>query len=397
MTDLARNWTLDPDVVFLNHGSFGACPAAILKYQSELRARIEREPMRFYLADLPGLLEDALEQTGRFLGAGTAGLTFVNNATTGVNTVLRSLSFQPGDKLLVTDHAYPACRNALDYIASRSGLEVVVAKVPFPVSGPDELFDALMAACVPGTRLALLDHITSPTGLLFPLERLVPALQSRGTDVLVDGAHAPGMIELNLDELGAAYYTGNFHKWLCTPKGAGFLHVRADRVDAIRPLTISHGATAPTAITSRFRNEFDWTGTEDPTPWLSVPASIRFFRDLLPGGWKEMRERNQALLLAARNEIVQTTGLEAPCPDELLRNLASFILPDDPGTEPKDSLGLNPLRRRLLEDYRIQVPVFAWPRESGRILRISVQLYNYLEQYQELAVALRDLLAEEAG
>jgi isopenicillin-N epimerase len=395
MTDLAQHWTLDPEVVFLNHGSFGACPTPILEYQSELRTRMEREPMRFFLTDLPGLLEDALEQTGRFLGADTTGLTFVNNATTGVNTVLRSLSFYPGDKLLVTDHAYPACRNALDFVAARSGLTVVVAKVPFPTSGPDEVFDAVMAACVPGLKLALLDHITSPTGLLFPMERLVPALQDQGVDVLIDGAHAPGMIELNLDQLGAAYYTGNFHKWLCTPKGAGFLHVRADRVDAIRPLTISHGASAPTATTSRFRNEFDWTGTEDPTPWLSVPASIRFFRELLPGGWKEMRTRNQALLLAARNEILQTTGLEAPCPDAMLRNLATFILPYDPGTEPKDSLGLNPLRARLLEDHRIQVPVFAWPTESGRMLRISAQLYNKIEQYRILAAALRDLLAEE--
>ncbi len=395
MTDLAQNWTLDPEVVFLNHGSFGACPTPILEYQSELRARMEREPMRFFLTDLPALLEDALEQTGLFLGADTTGLTFVNNATTGVNTVLRSLSFQQGDKLLVTDHAYPACRNALDFVAARSGLEVVVAKVPFPTSGPDEVFDAVMAACVPGTKLALLDHITSPTGLLFPLERLVRELQNREIDVLVDGAHAPGMIELNLDDLGAAFYTGNFHKWLCTPKGAGFLHVRADRVDAIRPLTISHGASAPTTTASRFRNEFDWTGTEDPTPWLSVPASIRYFRDLLPGGWKEMRKRNQSLRLEARKEILQTTGLEPPCPEEMLRNLASFILPDDPLTEPKDPLGLNPLRIRLLNDYQVQVPVFAWPRESGRILRISVQLYNHLEQYRHLATALRDLLAEE--
>jgi isopenicillin-N epimerase len=281
-------------------------------------------------------------------------------------------------------------------VAAHSGLEVVVAKVPFPTSGPDEVFDAVMTACVPGTKLALLDHITSPTGLLFPLERLVRELQSRDVDVLVDGAHAPGMIELNLDDLGAAFYTGNFHKWLCTPKGAGFLHVRADRVDTIRPLTISHGASATTTTASRFRNEFDWTGTEDPTPWLSVPASIRFFRELLPGGWKEMRKRNQSLLLEARKEILQTTGLEPSCPEEMLRNLASFILPDDPLTEPKDPLGLNPLRTRLLNDYQVQVPVFAWPRESGRILRISVQLYNHLEQYRHLATALRDLLAEEA-
>jgi len=211
----------------------------------------------------------------------------------------------------------------------------------------------------------------------------------------VDGAHVPGMIELNLDDLGAAYYTGNFHKWLCAPKGAAFLHVRADRREAVRPLTISHGATAPTGTISRFRNEFDWAGTQDPTPWFSVPEAIRFFRNLLPGGWPEMRRRNQELLRTGRREILEITGLAPPCPEELLRNLASILLPDDPAAGEKDSLGLSPLRQRLLEDYNIQVPVFAWPREPGRVLRISAQLYNDPEQYRVLGRTLRDLLEEE--
>ncbi len=395
MSEPARAWTLDPEVIFLNHGSFGACPSALLEYQSELRAQMEREPMRFFLADYPALMEEALEVVGRFLGADPAGLAFVNNATTGVNTVLRSLAFAPGDRLLVTDHAYPACRNALDFVAARSGLQVDAARIPFPVSGGHELFDAVMTAWTPKTRLALLDHITSPTGLLFPMEDLVRVLQGRGTDVLVDGAHVPGMIELNLDDLGAAYYTGNFHKWLCAPKGAAFLHVRADRREAVRPLTISHGATAPTGTISRFRNEFDWAGTQDPTPWFSVPEAIRFFRNLLPGGWPEMRRRNQELLRTGRREILEITGLAPPCPEELLRNMASILLPDDPAAGEKDSLGLSPLRQRLLEDYNIQVPVFAWPREPGRVLRISAQLYNDPEQYRVLGRTLRDLLEEE--
>lgn len=396
-SEYARHWTLDPDVVFLNHGSFGACPSHLLAYQAELIARMEREPMRFFVMDLPGLMEEARCALGRFIGADTAGLTFVNNASTAVSAVLRSLTFQPGDRLLVTDHAYPACRNALDFVAQRTGLQVVVAQVPFPSSGLDQVFDAVMEAWQPGTRLALLDHITSPTGLLFPIRRLTEELQSRGTDVLVDGAHAPGMVDLNLDRLGAAYYTGNCHKWMCTPKGAAFLHVRSDRLDAVRPLTISHGATAPTDRVSRFRNEFDWTGTDDPTPWLTVPESIRFFRNLVPGGWPALRDRNRQLLAQAAEAMTATTGLTAPGPEDMLLNMAAFPLPDDPRADDRDAFGFSAIRRKLLDDYRIQVPVWTWPRVPGRVVRFSVQLYNDLSQYTYLAEAVRDLLKAEAG
>ncbi len=394
-SEYARHWTLDPDVVFLNHGSFGACPSHLLEYQSELTARMEREPMRFFVMELPGLLEEALADLGRFIGADPAGLTFVNNASSAVSAVLRSLPFETGDRLLVTDHAYPACRNALDFVAQRTGIEVVVARVPFPVSGPEQVFDAVMEAWRPGVRLALLDHITSPTGLLFPIRQLVDALQGRGTDVLVDGAHAPGMLDLDLDRLGAAYYTGNCHKWMCTPKGSAFLLVRSDRLDGVRPLTISHGATAPTDHITRFRNEFDWTGTDDPTPWLTVPESIRFFRNLVPGGWPAMRERNRALLTRAVEEMTGVAGLVTPGPAEMLLNLAAFQLPDDPRADDKDAFGFSAIRRKLLADYRIQIPVFTWPRVPGRVVRLSVQLYNDLAQYRYLATALKELLPAE--
>ena len=391
-SEYARHWNLDPEVTFLNHGSFGACPTHLLEYQSELTARMEREPMRFFLTELPGLLEQALADLGRFIGADPAGLAFVNNASSAVSAVLRSLTFQAGDKLLVTDQAYPACRNALDFVAERTGLEVVVAQVPFPSAGFDQVFDAVMEAWRPGTRLALLDHITSPTGLLFPIQRLTAALQDRGTDVLVDGAHAPGMVDLNLGRLGAAYYTGNCHKWMCTPKGSAFLHVRSDRLGRVRPLTISHGATAPTDTSSRFRNEFDWTGTDDPTAWLTVPESIRYFRSLVPGGWPAMRDRNRALLTQAVDLMTAIAGLDAPGPPEMLLNLGAFPLPDDPRADEKDGFGFSAIRRKLLDDYLIQIPVFTWPRVPGRVVRLSVQLYNDLSQYRYLAATVKELL-----
>ncbi|HUK62114.1 MAG TPA: aminotransferase class V-fold PLP-dependent enzyme, partial [Dongiaceae bacterium] len=268
---LAALWPLDPGVVFLNHGSFGACPSAVLEHQSALRAELEAEPVRFLSRELDGRLDVARAALAKFLGADADELAFVTNATSGVNAVLRSRAWSAGDELLATDHTYRACRNALDYVAATSGACVVVAPLPFPLESPDEVVNAVMAKVTPRTRLALLDHVTSPTGLVLPLERMVTELSARGVETLVDGAHAPGMVPLDLTALGATYYSGNCHKWLCAPKGSAFLWIRRDRQTDVRPLTISHGATNVQPGRTRFRMEFDWTGTSDPTAWLTVP------------------------------------------------------------------------------------------------------------------------------
>ena len=390
----AALWPLDRDIAFLNHGSFGACPTEVLRHQAALRAEMEAEPVRFLGRELDGRLDAAREALAAFVGADPDDVAFIANATSGVNAVLRSLTLSAGDELLTTDHAYAACRNALDYVAGRCGARVSVAVLPFPVASPESIVDAVMAKVVPRTRLALLDHVTSPTGLILPIGRLITELTRRGVETLVDGAHAPGMVPLDLRALGATYYSANCHKWLCAPKGSAFLWVRRDRQADIHPLTISHGATAERPGRTRFRLEFDWTGTQDPTAWLAVPKAIDYVRGLVSGGWPALMARNRALALAARELLCVAAGTPPPCPDQMIGSLASVILPDSPTMETGWRVR-DPLQGRLFDRWRIEVPVMRWPAAPKRLLRISAQLYNSPEQYSHLAQALREELAAE--
>jgi isopenicillin-N epimerase len=384
--DLAERWSLERDLVFLNHGSFGACPTEVLRHQATLRAEMEAEPVRFLSRELDDRLDAARASLAAFVGADPDDLAFVTNATGGVNAVLRSRVFAAGDELLTTDHAYNACRNTLNFVAERAGARVVVAAIPFPVASPDEVVDAVLAKVTPRTRLALLDHVTSPTALILPVERLIAELAARGVDVLIDGAHAPGMVPLNLATLGATYYSGNCHKWLCAPKGSAFLWTRRDQQPDVRPLTISHGASAVRPGRSRFRLEFDWTGTSDPTAWLTVPKAIEYLGALVPGGWPALMARNRGLALDARRLLCAAAGTPPPCPDDMVGSIASVRLPD--GTAEVGWRRPDPLQQRLFEDWRIEVPVMSWPAAPRRLVRISAQLYNRREHYERLAQAL---------
>lgn len=389
----ARHWTLDPTVTFLNHGSFGACPEAVLAEQSRLRAELERQPVRFLSREYEGRLDAARASLAAFVGADAEDLVFVNNATTGVNAVLRSLRFAPGDELLTTDHEYNASRNALEFVARRDGATVVVAEAPFPLASPDEFVDAVLARVTARTRLALLDHVTSQTGLLLPIERLAAEMAARGVELLVDGAHGPGMVPLDLRSLGAPYYTGNCHKWLCAPKGAAFLWVRRDRQARIRPCVTSHGANSPRTDRSRFQLEFAWTGTDDPTPFLCVPAAIACLGSLLPSGWSGLMARNRALALEARRALCGALGVAPPAPDAMLGSLAAVPLLDGPAGAPSTPLAGDPLERRLEEGHGIVCPIYPWPAHPRRLLRVAAQAYNTLDQYERLAAVLPRELA----
>lgn len=391
-----RDWALDPTVSFLNHGSFGACPLPVLEKQNQWRLRLERQPLQFLVRELEPELDLARTELARFVGADADNLVFVTNATAGVNTVLRSLDFQPGDELLTTNHSYNACRNVLNFVADSSGAHVVVADVPFPFKREDDLVLPILNAVTPKTRLALLDHVTSQTGIVFPLERLVRELQFRGVDVLVDGAHAPGMIPLNLNQLGATYYTGNCHKWLCAPKGAAFLHVRPDRQTAIRPLVISHGANSKRTDRSRFLIEFAWPGSWDPSACLSIPAALQFIGAQLPGGWPAVIARNHSLAVAGREALCNALQISAPCPPEFIGSLATLPLADSPADQPlHPPMFEYPLQDTLRLRHQIEVPIMPWPAPPHRMIRIAPQLYNSLPQYERLGKVLVEELKRE--
>lgn len=385
----SRLWGLEEDRVFLNHGSFGATPTAIREEQRKWQDLMENEPVRFFEDLMPGILQTTREKLASFLSCDADDLALVENATSGVNTVLRSLQFAPGDEILVPDHAYQACRNTIDFVAQRWGAKVVTVNIPFPINDPQQAVDAIMGGVTDQTRLAMIDTVTSPTGLLMPFEQLVSMLEGRGVEVMLDAAHGIGMVPLNLNELGASYTTSNCHKWLCAPKGSAFLHVRKDKQAAIHPLTISHGMTFPLGDTTRFRHEFDWTGTRDMSAHCALPAAIDHLADVVEGGWPSIMEHNHELALQGRDILCEALGLEKPCPDEMIACIATLILPSEnksggiPLHEP------DPLHVILSEKYGIQIPVWSWPSPQGRFIRISAQLYNSEEEYHYLAWALQ--------
>ncbi len=387
---LRQHWGLAEGTIQLNHGSFGACPLEILKLQAELRRQMEAEPVQFLWRRYEERLEPSRELVADFVGARPKDLAFVTNATAGVNAVLHSLELRPGDELLTTSHDYNACRNVLLENARRTGAKVVVAAIPFPLSSPEPAISAILEAVTSQTRLVMVDHVTSPTALVLPIERIIRELDARGIDTLVDGAHAPGMVPVVLSALRPAYYTANLHKWVCAPKGAAFLWVREDKQAPIRPAHVSHGPNTPRAGYAAFQDCFDWTGTFDPTPWFCAGATIRWMERLLPGGWEAIRQRNHALVTKARNLLCQRLHAEPPCPDNMLGSMASLALPSSFQGKPRVGR-IDAEQLALYDRFRVEVPFLRFGSPPVRHFRISAQLYNSLEDYERLAEGLQQL------
>jgi isopenicillin-N epimerase len=382
-------WQLDPSVIYLNHGSLGACPIPVLDAQRAWRDSMEQRPVAFLLRELAPKMEHVRRVLGALVGADPADLALVTNATTAVNTVLRSLDFQPGDELLTTNHEYNACLNSLEVVAQRTGARVVKAHVPFPVSGSDDVLGPILGAVTPRTRLALISHVTSATGIIFPIREIVAALAARGVDVLVDGAHAPALLDLDIDGIGAAYYAATGHKWICSPKGTGFLHVRRDKQAAIRPLVISHGTNDPRTEISLFRREFDWQGSNDPSGFLAIPAAVDTLDGLVDGGLAALRRRNHDLALRAQDMLCDVLDAPVPVPPSMISAMTAVtidhLFTDD---EPRARLDA-----ALRGESGIEVPIMRCGLDPGQpprwLIRVSCQGYNDEGDIDALRAALK--------
>lgn len=392
------HWALDRDLTFLNHGSYGATPAPVLAEQDQIRARMERDPVRFFKVDLERLMDGVRERIAAVVRCDPACIAPVRNATVAIASVLLNRDWQPGDEILVTDHEYNSGLNELERLASRRGVRVVVARVPFPVAGPDQVADAVLAQVTPRTRLALISQITSATALIFPVERLTRELQARGVDVLVDGTHAPGQVPIDVRSLDPAYYCGSFHKWVSAPKGTGFLYVRKDRQKGFRTIALSSRANKVRPERDLFLRDFDYMGTDDPTGLLTIPAAIDFVGSLLPGGWPALMKHNHELALEGRDIVAAACGLTPPAPDDMLGCMATLIIPDAPqALSGRPTLYDDPLQDALLERHRVVVPVWRFDPTGHRLVRLSAMVYNTRADYERLAAALRAELQAEAA
>jgi len=380
---------IDPNVVYLNHGSFGACPKAILDAQSAHRLDAERELVRFYVKDSWGKIDRARNALSGLVQCDPKDLVFVHNATTGVATVLDNLDLSEGDELLVTNCEYQACLNNFARTADRTGAKVTSVSLPWPIKSEEQVIDAVMSGVTDRTKIALLSLITSSTGIRLPIEQLIPMLKERGVETILDAAHGPGCIPMDINSWGAAYTTGNAHKWLCAPKGAAFLHVRSDLQDGFTPLVVSNdaldleGAGKKTGR-SGFNHAFDYAGTDDVTMYLTVADCIDWFESNIEGGVNGNMQRNRNLCIQARDLICEELGCTPPVPDSMLGPLSTIDLPSGNQTARE-------IKDRLLSEFNIQIPV--WGTPSGTVaVRISVQAYNSIEQYQYLARALKIIL-----
>ena len=384
-------WSLSPDVHHLNHGSFGAVPVSVQEEQDEWRRRWEANTTGFVLEELQPALDQARLTLANFVEADPAGLVFVRNATTGVASVVRSIehTLHPGDELLTTSHDYNAIRQTLEFVADRAGARVVVPEIPFPIGSPEQVTESILNAVTDRTRLAVIDHITSPTAVVYPIGDIVAGLEPE-VPVVVDGAHGPGQLPLDISGIGASWYTGNLHKWTGAPKGAAFLHTRRDRIDETVPTVISHGWNAEIPEgRSRYWALFDWLGTDDMTPWLVVPEALRALAALDPDGWLGLMRRNHRLVLEGRSIICDKLGLEPPVPDEMVGSMAAILLPDATGQDPGDQL--SPLNFELMK-RGFETLVMVWPRWPHQVLRVSAHHYNTADEYGALAAVLSEVV-----
>lgn len=367
-------WPLDPAVAYLNHGTVGVTPNVVLAAQAEIRARIERQPAKFMLRELKPALREAAGVVAGFLGGAGEDWVFVDNATTGISAVLRSLPLTPNDTVLINNQTYGGVKNAARFACRQAGARLDAAEVPFPINGPDAAVAAIEVALTPETRLVLIDHIVSETGLVMPVAEIAALCRRHGARVLVDGAHAPGQIDVNVPALGVDWYVGNLHKWAFAPRGCGVMWRAPDSRDDLHPPVISWG------LDESYTAEFDWTGTRDPSAYLAAPAGIAFLEDL---GIEAAAAYRHDLLRQAAEMLRQRWAGPVGAPADMTGSMALAALPDRFAADRETAQAL---RDQLLFEHDIEVPVLPW---QGRLwARLSAQVYNELSDFERLADAV---------
>lgn len=373
----ASAWALDPEVAYLNHGGFGATPRVVRAEQQTWQDAMERYPARFLIHELPDHLDKVRRQLAGFLGADADGLVFTDNATTGTQTVIAQAGLTRGDEVLVTDHCYPAVLAQLRRLERTSGMTLRVVPVPLPAGDRAAVASTVLAGLSSRTKLVVIDQVASGTGMIFPVREITAECRRNAVPILIDGAHAPGLLPVDLASIGADFWTGNLHKWICAPKASAVLQVAPQWRDTIRPLVASHG------FADGFQPAFDWTGTRDPSAILAVPAALKFFEE---AGWQTVRQRNSALVKQGADLVSKRIGTTSPEMGELAAAMRLIQLPASIVIEDRRDL-----ERQLFDRYRIVVPVMYQYPGGPQWLRVCAQLYNTLSDYERLADALADL------
>lgn len=391
MENLSAFFLLRPDVCFLNHGSFGACPRPVFEDYQRWQLQLESQPVAFLdpARGLSGWMREARVALAAELGATADDLVGLTNATYALNIVAQSLDLRPGDEILTTDHEYAALEKTWAYVCRKTGAVIKTVKIPLPLTDEAQFTDAILNGFSARTRVLFLSHITSATALVFPIERAVAVARARGVYSVIDGAHAPGHIRLNLAALGADFYAGNCHKWLMAPKGSAFLHVRTELQSLLNPLVISHGWTEDAKLpgtkgvfgNTPFVDGLEMQGTRDPSAWLAVPAALKFRAD---HDWWQITESCRQLVQATAARVRGLTGLAAlSSPAFCAPQMVSMPVPRCDPVE---------LKRRLYDDYSIEIPCFDW--QDHTIARVSAQGYNTQAQMDHLVTALTEILPQ---
>ena len=379
MNLLKPQFFLDPEVIFLNHGSFGATPRPVLENYQDWQRRLENQPVLYLVRENQDHFRTARMKLASYLKAKSDNLVFVPNATFGVNVIARSLDFQPGDEVLTSNHAYGACDNIWDFLNQKKGLKVIRQEIPLPLPSKEEMIDMIWDGVTEKTRLIFLSQITSPTAINLPLEEICQRARDAGILTLIDGAHAPGQLDLDLNSFEADFYTGNCHKWLMAPKGSGFLHIRPEHQDMVEPLVVSWGwgVNCPFESDSRLQAILEWWGTKDPAAYFSTPAAIAFQQE---HNWDQVRKECQGLLGEALKKIEALTGLPSIYGD----NEDNFI--QIGAAEWPSAWKPEKLQAWLYDKHKIEIPVIHW--EDRWLIRLSVQGYNTQEDLDLLLNSL---------